>query len=85
MRPTLVTVLVVDNGFVDNGYIDNNTKTRVPRDMVNFRNITEWWNVTSAPLDHLGMNSGGEMDSLRTSANPRTSRRLYEAMLITST
>lgn len=44
-----MTVLVVENG-----HIDNNSKTQIPRDVADFQNITEWWNVTSAPVEHLG-------------------------------
>ncbi|KAK7754952.1 hypothetical protein SLS62_003036 [Diatrype stigma] len=44
-----VTVLVVENG-----HVDNNSKTQIPRDVADFQNITEWWNVTSTPVEHLG-------------------------------
>ncbi len=38
---------------IENGYIDNNPKTQIPRAIADFGDITEWWNVSSAPNKHL--------------------------------
>lgn len=41
--------------MLEHGYINDNPNTKIPRATAKFPNLgVDFWNVTSAPLEHLG-------------------------------